>query len=61
MISNDHARQQLITDPDSIAVIILCLHQGHIEMTASVLEIATNICWVSDEGCEIVLKSLENY
>jgi hypothetical protein len=32
-----------------------------VELTASVLDIATSICWESDEGCELIFRALEAY
>lgn len=39
-------------------IILKNLHPIHIELTTLVLEIASHLCWYSDEGYNWVLKSL---
>jgi len=51
----------MINAPDLIAVIMQCYHPAHVEIVSSVLEIATNICWLSDEGFDMVFRSFESY
>ena len=44
--------------PDSMDIILKNLHPTHVELTTIVLEIASHLCWNTDEGYNWVLKSL---
>lgn len=35
------------------------MHPIHIELTATTLEIASHMCWMSDEGYDLIVKSLQ--
>lgn len=39
-------------------IILKNLHPIHVEMTTTVLEIASHLCWDTDEGYNWVLRSL---
>jgi hypothetical protein len=46
---------------NAINVIMLQLHPVVPELTVPALNIATTICWESEEGFDLVYRSLENY
>ncbi|CAD8167307.1 unnamed protein product [Paramecium octaurelia] len=49
---------ELLRIPDSIDIILKNLNPIHVELTTIILEIASNLCRQTDEGYNLVLKSL---
>ncbi|CAD8063467.1 unnamed protein product [Paramecium primaurelia] len=58
LVKIEKNQQQMLLIPDSMDIILKNLHPTHVELTTIVLEIASHLCWHTDEGYNWVLKSL---
>jgi diaphanous 1 len=61
MLVNASFKQQLVTMANAVNIVMMQVHRIVPELTVPALNIATTICWESEDGFELVYRSLENY